>query len=248
MEGGVKEQDGLFTRKNESIRFETWDTVDDANEVALRHFARRCGAAHLFAERIRPTLKRDDAVAVAAVSDRPWPPWGLGAQRVEGLCLVHSVSPESVAVGPVLVTESDVMNINLVAALFDEGLVTAQRTHGEGVEVNFLAIDGAVLAERALAVAGFERSDDIFLTDEARYNFHRVGADSLRKHLGLTETSSHEILVNAIGDDVLDRNAFFHAVTQLGTRPGWLERISRPVFIPIDGGIFDASLPGGVGS
>lgn len=236
----------VFDKRNDEIRVDVIDGLDDENSIPVRAFFRKLGMPQFFEERIRPTLMHDESRIYAAFRDRPWPPWGLGAHRLHALCVVHPVGEGSVAVSPVFADEEDQTNIGLLAAVHREALEDISR--GDATELNYAVIEGSVLADRVLRDNGFTPSDDILLTEEARYNIYRGDVAGLMKGLGLDELSSHELLAHDFDDTVLDRNALFHGAFTLGALPGLLERIGRPEIVLVDLGRFDVSLPGGVGS
>lgn len=236
----------LFAQKNETARMETYEEIDETTRLPLLNFCRRLDAPQIYWERVLPTLERKDAHAIAAVRDRPWPPWGLGAQKIDAVCIVHPVGADSVAVSPVYVTDEDVTNVGLIAAVYNEALQTLDTTYGEGATVSYLVIEGSILADRVLTASGFQRTDDLFLTEEARYNIYSADARQLRKHLGLVDVSIGDLLAHDVDPETLERNALFHWTIHLATRGGLLDKVRRPEMIPIDGGLFDASLPGGV--
>lgn len=240
------ERERMFLKKNESVRIEFFEELDDTSRLPIMNFYRRLEMPYLFWERIVPTFERKDAQTVAAVRDRPWPPWGLGAQKIEALCVIQPVGADSVGISPVYVTDEDATNIGLIAAVYGEALETAATAYKQDVAVSYLVIDGSILADRILRVNGFEKTDDLFLTEEARYNIYRADARRLRKQLGLSDASTLDLLGHEIDPEILDRNALFHSTIHLATRGGLLDRVRRPEIIPIDGGLFDASLPGGV--
>lgn len=225
----------LYDKGNDAVRVDSYCELDDAVIVGLRSFFRKLGAPHLFDERVLPTLKYPDSTIFAAVRDRPWPPWGHGSRRVIAMIQVHSIGKRSFGLSPLYVRPEETSNIGLRTALYKE---TLENLCLQGkAEVNYLVVEGSVLTKRVLASVGFKPSNDLVVTEDARYNFFRADAKTLLKKLQLEEVSIPELLTHKANDRVFDQNALFQAVLEWGRY--------REI-IPIDGGSFDAALPGGV--
>jgi len=111
---------------------------------------------------------------VAAVQDRPWPPWGLGARTVTALCQTEAVSDASYAISPVYVTEQDLTNIGLITAVFKEALELL--VSNPRAEICYLVAEGSTLADRLMRANGFQKSEDVFVTWNARYYTYRSPA------------------------------------------------------------------------
>ncbi|MFA1550219.1 hypothetical protein [Actinomadura chokoriensis] len=233
-----------YDTRNDAVHIDQMQDLDTHTAVAVRAFFRRLDVPHLFEERVSPTLEAGDSSLFLAVRDRAWPPWGLEARTVAALCQVHAVSPMGVGVSPVYVADEDATNLGLMAAVYAEMLEELGR--GERTEVNYLVIDGSVYASRILRSYGFEPSEDLLVTDDRRYVFHRTDAGALRERLGLDRLSVPELLAHEIDEETLERHALFFSTLHLASQPIRVsDRVVREI-IWVDGGLFDASLPGGV--
>lgn len=235
----------FYHPRNESTRIDLFEELSHTALAALRAFSRRLGAPQLVDERILPTLQEDDARVFAAVRDRPWPPWGLGARHVSAVCWVQEIADESYAVSPVLVADEDLTNVGLMAAVYKEALESlAAVPHAE---VNYLAAEGSTLADHVLASNGFRRHEDVFLTEHARYYTYRTTAADLLRRLGLDEIATPDLLAHEIPPAVLERNALFHGTVFLASRADWMDvaRASEIIQL-VRGG--HAGKPGGVPS
>ncbi len=240
------EKSKLLFSKNDVVRIELMDQADESYQLTLMNFFRRIGAIHLYWERILPTLSRDDAHAVAAIRDRPWPPWGgVSAHKLDAMCLIHPVGGNRVAFSPVFTSDYDVTNVGLIAAVYNEALESVQERHGD-VDICYLVIEGSVLAQHVLRMNGFEKTEDLFLTEEARYDIYVANVGKLADSLGLADATTPDLLGRDLSHSILERNALFHGSIHLASRGGLLDKIKYPEIIPIDGGIFDSALPGGV--
>jgi hypothetical protein len=233
----------FFQARNESTRIDVFEELSYTAVAALRSFGRRLGAPHLIDEIVLPTLEEGDARVFAAVRDRPWPPWGVGARHVSALCLVQAIADESYSLSAVYVTDEDLTNVGLIAALYKE--VLESLTVSERSEINYLAAEGSVLAARVLTSLGFRRYDDVLLTEEARYLTYRLSAQELLKRLGLEGVATPDLLAHDVPIDVLERNALFHQTIYLGSKAE-LTAGGRAgeIFRPPRGG--HAGKPGGV--
>lgn len=229
------EDPSVYDQENDAVRLDNFCELDTAVAVAMRSFFRKIGSPHLFEERILPTLEIEDSMIFAAVRDRPWPPWGHGSRRISALIQIHPVGNNSFGLSPIYVRPEEASNLGLRAALFKEAIESlSQRPKAE---VNYLVIEGSVLTDRVLSSVGFKRSDDLVQTEAARYFFYRADARALLDQLQLTKVSIPELLSHRVADSVLERNALYQGV---------LDWSRTRETIPIDGGSFDASLPGGV--
>jgi hypothetical protein len=234
----------LYEKTNDVVRIDMVQEADPHLAVALMSFFRRIGASHVYAERVAPTLEGGDSTLFAAVRDRPWPPWGLGGRTVCGVCQVHPVTSDGVALSPIYIADEDTSNIGLMAAIYAE--VLEELTRQEDMEVNYLVLEGSILADRVLRDATFEPSDDLVVTGDARYAFYRARASELRRYLKLDAVSVPELLAHELENETFDRHARFFPVLQLACQPTrFTDRVVREIAW-IDGGLFDASLPGGV--
>lgn len=236
----------LYDTKNDQVRIDQTQELDPHAAVAVMSFFRRLDVPHLFQERVLPTLEAGDSSVFLAIRDRPWPPWGLGGMTVAAFCQIHAVSPTGVGVSPVYTADQDATNLGLVAALYAE--VLEELTRSEHSEVNYLVLEGSAYASRVLRSYGFEPSQDVLVTDEHRYVFHRTNAGALRERLGLDRVSVPELLAHEVDDETFQRHALYFSALHLASQPTRLKDGVMREIIGIDGGLFDALLPGGVGS
>jgi hypothetical protein len=233
-----------YNAKNDAVHIDQMQELDQHSAISVMSFFRRLDIPHLFQERVQPTLKAGDSSLFLAVRDRPWPPWGLEARNVAALCQVQAVSPTGVGLSPVYVADEDATNLGLVAAVYAE--ILEELTRGERTEINYLVLDGSAYAGRVLRFYGFEPSEDVLVTDEHRYVFHRAEAAELQERLGLDRVSVPELLAHEVDDETFQRQALYFSTLQLASQATRLsDRVVREI-VWIDGGLFDASLPGGV--
>lgn len=242
MVGAEVNRENRHSDANAAVRIDVHQVLDPVEAVAFRKFLRELGASHLFDERLVPALSDGEARLFAAVIDRPWPPWGIGARTVQAMCLVHPVGEAAYGIGPVYVLPTQATNVGLLTALYKEALDDIARV--DGAQVHYLVAEGSVLLDRVLRSAGFEPGVDQLLGHESRHRVYAVEAAALSRHLGLDELSVPELLAHEIAGEVYDRNATFHCALQVATRAELLDRVGEIVYI--DGGRFNASKPGGV--
>jgi Rps23 Pro-64 3,4-dihydroxylase Tpa1-like proline 4-hydroxylase len=235
----------FFDDRNRSIRIDLFEELSDQALAALRSFTRRMGAPHLLEEVILPILHEGDSQILAAVQDRPWPPWGLGARHVVALCQTHSIADESYAISPVYVTDEDLTNVGMISAVFKEAL--EQVAISPRAEVCYLVAEGSLLVDDVLTSVGFRKSEDIFLNWAGRYYTYRALAGDLVKGLGLDRLSTPDLLAHDMNKAILAKNALFHQTLYLGSRAEWAaERAISEIIRLVRGG--HASKPGGVPS
>jgi hypothetical protein len=235
-------RDRFYGRRNEATRIDVFEELSHTALAALRSFFRRMGAPHLLDEVVLPTLEDGDSSLYAAVRDRPWPPWGVGARYVTALCQVQTVTDESYAISPVYVTDEDATNVGLVSALYKEVLETLAVS--PRAEVNYLVADGSVLGPRVLESLGFKRAEDVFLTELCRYYTWRAPVADLLRALALDEVGTADLLANDMPASTLERNALFFQTTYLGSRAEWTSSAVSEFIRLVRGG--HAGKPGGV--
>ncbi|OEJ23074.1 hypothetical protein AR457_38480 [Streptomyces agglomeratus] len=239
-----------FTDRNGGTRIEIFDELSDTAKAALHAFFRRAGASHLMDEVVLPLFCDGDSQVFAAVRDRPWPPWGLGARNIVAVLQTHLVSDGCWGLSPVHVADEDLTNVGLCAALYKEALETL--AVDPNAEVHYLISEHSRLADVTLRRVGFERTEDVFLTEAARYFTYRVPAGELLTNLGLAETDTIDVLAGAMDDEVFERNAAFHSVIYLGSRAEWVAdrvTIASEVARLVRGGHYSkpAGVPTGTG-
>ena len=203
------QRNDLYDKRNDTIRIDCFQEIDDHLQVALRTFCRHIEVPHLFDERIAPTMKTGDSHLFAAVRDRPWPPWGLGSRKISALCMVHPIGKDSFGLSPIHMGPEDDTNIGLIAALLKEVLEHVAAVPGG--EINYLVINGSVLASRVLRSHGFKQAKDVVITDRARYHFFRAEAKHLLVSLGLDKIASAALLAGDFPMPTLEKTALFPA-------------------------------------
>jgi hypothetical protein len=241
----MEQMSNIHSAKNENVRFSFFDKLDHKHEAMLGAFFRRIGLPHVYSESILPTIKEGNTLLTAALSDRSWPPWGLGAQSILALIQVHPIGESEASLSNVFVGDGDLTNIGLMGALFKE---TLQELIKRGKnEVNYVVIENGVFAERVLLRVGFRKTKDLILTEHARFHLFRAGTGTLLEKLGLHDILTSDLLAHNIEDSVFERNALFQSMTQLATKAYWSERFLISEIIAHTGIAVSASPPGGIG-
>jgi Rps23 Pro-64 3,4-dihydroxylase Tpa1-like proline 4-hydroxylase len=235
---------GLFDDRNDNTRIDLFEELTDQISVALRAFCRRLGAPHLFDERIAPMLREGDSYLFVTVRDRPWPPWGIGARHISAACHVHKIADDTFSLSPVYVTDDDVGNVGLQSALLKEALEFL--AVNDRADVAFVAAEGSTLADAVLRRYGFERGDDVVLTEHARYLTYRCRAAKLLAELGLDGTGTPALFAHAIEPDSLSHVAGFTGGIYLASRADWLADQPSEIINLMRGS--HATKPGGVPS
>lgn len=213
-------QAGFFDGRNQATRIEAFDAVDHLAGADLRSFFRRMGAEHLHTEVLLPLLQDGDSQVFAAFRDRPWPPWGLGARQVSAVCQVQRVGERTFGISDVYVGDEDLTNVGLIAGVYKEVLERLLAAGGP-VEVDYLVAEGGRLADRVLTEAGFARTEDVFVTEGARYFTYAADAAELLGNLGLDRVEAPDLLLHDVDDEVLRRNALLQATIRNGSRAEW---------------------------
>ncbi|MGW3199162.1 2OG-Fe(II) oxygenase [Streptomyces sp. NPDC001118] len=235
----------FFAERNGGTRIEIFDELSELAKAALHTFFRRTGAPHLMEEVVLPLFSEGDSQIFAAVRDRPWPPWGLGARNIVAVLQTHLVADGCWGLSPVHVADEDLTNVGLSSAVYKEALETL--AVDPTAEVHYLVAEGSRLADRTLRRVGFERSEDVFLTEAARYLTYRTPARELLTRLGLADIDTVDVLTGAVDDEVFERNAAFHSTVYLASRAEWVSdrvTVASEIARLVRGGHY--SKPGGV--
>ncbi|WKB55808.1 2OG-Fe(II) oxygenase [Eleftheria terrae] len=229
---------------NRSCRIDIFDELSGQALAAVRQFARRIGAPHLVDEVVLPSLAEGDCQIVAAVRDRPWPPWGLGAREIVALCMTQSVADASYAVSPIYTLPQELTNVGMMSAVYKEAL--DQLAVRPRAELCYLAAEDSTLADDVLCHAGFERTEDVFVTWQSRYNTYRAPVQKVLAALSLEQTSSPELLAHAIEPAALREQALFHHTIHNGSLAEWAtgESLRSELIRLVRGG--HSGKPGGV--
>ncbi|NJP88837.1 hypothetical protein HCN51_05090 [Nonomuraea sp. FMUSA5-5] len=220
----MTETNGFYAGRNAATRIEIFDELSPLAEAALRSFFRRLGAPHVMDEVVLPLLSEGDSQLFAAVRDRPWPPWGLGARNVVGLLQTHLVADACWGLSTIYLVDEELGNIGLQSALIKEALEFISTD--PNAEIHYLVAEGSMMADHVLRETGFEATQDVFLTEAARYFTYRTPARRLLERLGLSETDTVDVMAGALDRAAYARGAVFHHTVQAASRADWM--IDRP--------------------
>ncbi|MBG0794478.1 2OG-Fe(II) oxygenase [Methylocystis sp. H62] len=242
----LRENEHFFDAGNRVTRIDVFEELNAQILAALRQFARRLGAPHLIDEFLLPTLAEGDARIVAAVRDRPWPPWGLGSREIVAICVTHSIADGSYAVSPVYTLPQELTNIGLISAVYKEAL--DQLSAHPRAEICYLAAEHSTLADHVLTQSGFGKTEDVFVTPHARYHTYRAAVDKVQEALGIANTPTPDLLAHAIDSRALAAQSYFHQTIYMGSLAEWLgtEGLASEIIRLVRGG--HAGKPGGVPS
>jgi Rps23 Pro-64 3,4-dihydroxylase Tpa1-like proline 4-hydroxylase len=240
----------FYSDLNGGTRIEIFDELSDTAKAALHVFFRRMGAPHLMDEVVVPLFCDGDSQIFAAVRDRPWPPWGLGARNIVAVLQTHLVADGCWGLSPVQVADEDLTNVGLIAALYKEALEAL--SVDPTAEVHYLLGEDSRLADLVLRRVGFECTEDVFLTEAARYLTYRAPVGELLTSLGLADLDTIDVLAGALDDTAFETNAAFHSTVYLASRAEWVvDRVSIPSEIArlVRGGHYSkpAGVPTGTG-
>jgi hypothetical protein len=219
-------------KRNENVRLEAIDPQSDEGQADLLAFFRRLRALPAYWEFVLPSAKQGNSLALAAVLDRPWPPWGIGALTIQGLIYLYPLEEGRAGMGGLFVRLEQTGNLGMLAALYKEALEEAVR-QGHG-EVGYLVRDDSFLVDRVLRTAGFERGEEVFLTDSARYGLYTADAEEVLRSLDLAGRPEQGLLAFELDDPTADRLVLFFSALQVSLQP-WIHDPElpselRPVF------------------
>jgi Rps23 Pro-64 3,4-dihydroxylase Tpa1-like proline 4-hydroxylase len=162
--------------------------------------------------------------------------------------MTHAIAEASYAISPVYTLVQELTNVGMLSAVYKEALdQLSVRPHAE---VCYLAAEDSTLADHVLQRAGFERTEDVFVTWAARYHTYRAPVQKVLSALGLGTTSTPELLAHSIEKTALREQALFHQTINAGSMAEWIggelsrESLRSELIRLVRGG--HASKPGGV--
>lgn len=225
-------------KRNENVRLEVIDPQSDEGQADLLAFFRRLRALPVYWEFVLPSAKQGNSLALAAVLDRPWPPWGIGALTIQALVYLYPLEEGRAGVGGIFVRPEQTGNLGMLAVLYKEALEEAIRQGHD--EVGYLVRDDSFLVDRVLRASGFERGEEVFLTDSARYALYTGRAEAVLRILDLAGRREQALLGFDLDDVMADRLALFFSALQVSLQP-WIHDPElpselRPVFSGLQAG------------
>lgn len=236
--------EGLYDAQNEITRFETFMTVDPARKAAIAAFLRRAGLSHLYAELFEPLMSGGSLLAAGAISDRPWPPSGVGAQRIEALAFALIGEGQRAFLTPTLAAPEHATNVGLTAAVTKTLL---KELEAKGVDqVVYVVHEKSSLARHILQEVGFKPTGENVVTGRAGYLHVATAPGRMLSSLGIAELRAGDLLTHRMEPSVLSRVALFEIGLARAVEGAWFDRLIEAEILP---GLIDwvASPPGGIG-
>jgi hypothetical protein len=231
--------------RNELVRFEVILELSGEMKSALAKFFRQLGAPQALPEIIEPLMASVRPLFVAAISDRPWPPRGVGAHTIEGLAIAVIGEGNRAFLTPVLTTPQNVTNVGLASAITKKLFETLHKESIESI-IYVVRADSTLLAQ-ILRESGFEASGERVITENADFvHFAGRPGESLER-LGLSELRLGDLLSCSIEPSRLSKLALYHLGLSAASQNFWTDRWEWVELLP---GLLDwvATLPpGGIG-
>lgn len=231
--------------RNERIRIEISNGISDEMKAPVAKFFREIGAGHAFLEVIEPLTKSTRTLIAMGISDRPWPPRGVGAHIVEAMAIAVIGDGNRAFLTPVLVSPQNGTNVGLAAAL-TKRLFDALNQSSVKSMIYLVRDDSTVIAH-LLSEAGFKPSNERVVTEQANFLHFAADPEEALKKLGLAERRAGDLLSLSLDPDQLSRLSLYHFGLSAASRNFWSDRIDLTVLLP---GLIDwvATLPpGGIG-
>ncbi|MEU2930572.1 hypothetical protein ABZ636_36920 [Streptomyces sp. NPDC007251] len=227
---------------NESVRMGVSGDTDLETRTALAAFCRRNGYPYLFTEVLEPLLSGHGLLLALAVTERPWPPKGIGSQTIEavGIAMVGTEGPAHLT--PVLTDQRNATNIGLVGALTKQLLEHLREA--EVPSAGYLVRQGDRALERALERAGFAEADFRSSTDFADYLEFAASPQKVLDALGLASLRVGDLLALDLDGGELDRLGSYHFTLTAGLTAYLQDSLRYAALLP---GLIDlvATLPPG---
>jgi hypothetical protein len=226
---------------NESIRLTVTSEPSVETRIGLATFCRRNRFPHVYFELLEPLLTRTELVFALAISERPWPPSGIGSQTVEAVGIAMIGNEDRAHLTPVLTDLKHATNIGLVGAVTKQ-LLESLRERATSAGYLVRASDRAL--ERALEQAGFGRADLQSATDYAEYVEYSASPGRVLEALSLDHARLGDLLTLTVEGPELDRLSTYHFALTAGLSAFLADSIWWAALLP---GLIDliASLPPG---
>lgn len=234
-----------FSVRNELVRFEVIRKLSTEMKAAFASFFRHMDAPQALCEIIEPLMASATPLFVAAISDRPWPTRGLGAQRIESVAIAVIGEGNRAFLTPVLTTPQNAMNVGLVSAITKKLFETL---HNESIEsiIYVVRADSTLLAY-ILRESGFNVSGERVVTENADFVHFAARPAACLAGLGLSDVRLGDLLSLSIEPSRLSKLALYHLGLAAGVQNFWRDRLDWVELLP---GLIDwvATLPpGGIG-
>jgi hypothetical protein len=216
---------------NESIRLWVTTTISLETKSAIATFCRRNGFSYLHQETLEPLLlSRTELIFALAITDRPWPPKGVGSQTLDAIALAMIGSEERAYLTPVLLDRKHATNLGLAAAV-TKLLLEALRDR-KASSVGYFIRQGDRALEWALEQVGFEKSDLLTATEFAEYNQYCAEPQKIIDALGLQGGRLGDVLALAFDGRELDRLSTYHFTLSAGFSPYLADSIRHAPILP----------------
>jgi hypothetical protein len=229
---------------NESIRLGVTTKVSAETRSALATFCRRNGFPHLFFEILEPILSRSELILAMAVTERPWPPKGIGSIMIEAIGIAMIGSEGRAYLTPVLTDFRHATNLGLSSAVTKQLLEHLREQ--KATTAGYLVRQGERALEQMLEEAGFRRSDLLVATEFGEYIEYSATPERILDTLGLTKLKLGNLLALELDGHEVDRLAGYQFTLSAGLVPFLIDGIQHAAILP---GLIDvvaALPPGGV--
>jgi len=229
---------------NESIRLSVEREVSVEIRSALATFCRRNGFPHLFFEILEPLLSRTKLILALGVTERPWPPKGIGSLTIEAVGIAMIGSEHRAYLTPVLADFRHATNLGLSSAVTKQLLEAIHKQ--EVTTAGYLVRQGDGVLERVLEQAGFGKSDFLVANEYAEYIEYSAAPQKILQALGLSKVRLGDILALAVDGQELDRWSRYQFVLGAALAPYLSDHIRYAPLLPSFIDVVATLPPGGV--
>jgi len=220
-----------YLKKNQLIRIERIDKIEEHYEAPLRAFFRHIGLSHAYGEFLTPVMRSGRAALFLAVQDRPWPSWGIGSFEVRALICVFPIEKDWASVGNVFLLDEELANINLAVALYATCLEYLANDRGV-TQIHHVVDEESILAGRVLQRFGFVKTGHPYIASNKNYEVYSAPIDDHRATTGLGTTPPAALMSGALSDQIFDSLTQLLYATTIGTMPFWSHGSSAPDVLP----------------
>jgi hypothetical protein len=225
------------------FRVEIIDAQQPEDQAQLLRFFRHLEAVSAYWEYVLPAAHAAvRSLALATVSFRPWPPFGIHGQRIRALAHFHPVYDRHAGFGGLYLHPGDAADLGMAVGLYKEAL--EQLLHQHVTEVNYVVRSDSKLVAPVLQQVGFEPTSDLVQSGKVRYTLFSADVASVLDALGLQGRSTSSLVELHPDDSIFGPNAIFQSIFQMA-QSAWLRQPDVPgEWMPNLGGIWAGYEPG----
>jgi len=228
---------------NERLELRIEPNIISSSRAELAGFLRRLELDHLLEELWIPLCASTRTVSAVAYDERPWPPTGVGARKLQSIALAVVSDDGQALLTPPMMDPQQVTNVGLAAGATK---LLFERLANDGVEwVAIFVNERSKVVVGELRSAGFEPRQARILSDGTEFVAFAAAPQAALIALGLANARLGDVLALNLEQKQISMLTSFHLSLAAGISNYWTGRTSWAEVFP---GLIDwvALPPGGI--